>query len=220
MRGAEVVQVYVHDVEHTVVRPDQELAAFARVTLAPGERKRVTMRIERRAFAFWDARAHRWAVETGAFEVRVGTSSRDIRLRKTIDIASTDGPFTADQPAAYRAPSAPLQIDDATFAALIGRPLPARRPLRPFTRQTTLGQLRDSRIGAALYRGARVRAKKDLEHDGDPALAKFAEAMITELPLRAIITLSAKMRWRQLDAFIDAVNGRPLSALRRLVRRR
>ena len=71
----------------------------------------------------------------------------------------------------------------------------------------------------ALFRGARAQAKKDREHGGDPALAKVAEAMITELPLRALITLSAKMRWRQLDALIDVFNGSPIAALRRLRRK-
>ena len=219
-RGAEVVQVYVHDVEHTIVRPEQELAAFARVTLAPGEKKRITLRLERRAFAFWDVRAKRWAVEAGAFELRVGTSSRDIRLRTTVDVDSTDGPFQRDMPESYVAPKAPLRIDRPTFEELLGRRLPARAPTRPFTRETPLEALRDSRVGDALCRGARAQAKKDLEHAGDPALTKFAERMVMELPLRGIVTLSAKMGWRELDALIDTLNGRPLAALRRFVRRR
>lgn len=218
-RGAEVVQLYVHDVEHTVVRPEQELAAFARVALAPGEKKRITLRLERRAFAFWDVRGKRWAVEAGAFELRIGTSSRAIHLRTTIDVASTDGPFERDMPEAYVSPKAPLRIDRSSFEELLGRALPSRAPLRPFTRETPLGALRDSRVGDALCRGARAQARKDLERAGDPALAKFAERMVTELPLRGIVTLSAKMGWRELDALIDTLNGRPLAALRRFVRR-
>jgi beta-glucosidase len=77
--GAEIVQCYVRDVESTVERPVQELKAFAKVTLEPGETKTVTLSLDRRAFAFWDDRAHDWRVEPGTFEVRVGASSRDIR---------------------------------------------------------------------------------------------------------------------------------------------
>ena len=81
VRGAEVVQCYVHDVESSVARPPHELAAFAKVWLDPGEARDVTLLVEDRAFAFWDVDAHAWTVEPGEFELRVGTSSRDIRHR-------------------------------------------------------------------------------------------------------------------------------------------
>jgi beta-glucosidase len=77
-RGAEVVQCYVHDAEAAVERPEQELKAFAKVALEPGESQSVTLPLDRRAFAFWDPVAEGWAVEPGEFEVRIGTSSRAI----------------------------------------------------------------------------------------------------------------------------------------------
>jgi beta-glucosidase len=77
-RGAQVVQCYVHDVDATVERPAQELKAFARVALDPGETTSVTLALDRRAFAFWGAAARDWIVEPGVFELRIGTSSRDI----------------------------------------------------------------------------------------------------------------------------------------------
>jgi beta-glucosidase len=84
VRGAEVVQVYVHDVEATVARPAQELKAFAKVWLDPGESQEVALPLDDRAFAFWDVAAHAWAVEAGEFELRIGTSSRAIVHRLTI----------------------------------------------------------------------------------------------------------------------------------------
>ncbi|MFM8236696.1 MAG: beta-glucosidase [Actinomycetota bacterium] len=83
-RGAEVVQCYVHDVEASVVRPDQELAAFAKVWLDPGETATVELPLTDRAFAFWDVGTGDWRVEPGAFELRVGTSSRDLRHTVTV----------------------------------------------------------------------------------------------------------------------------------------
>jgi beta-glucosidase len=85
-RGAEVVQCYVHDVDATVERPDQELRAFAKVWLDPGETGEVQLDLDERAFAFWDTERHRWTVEPGDFEIRVGSSSRDVRQRFTITI--------------------------------------------------------------------------------------------------------------------------------------
>jgi beta-glucosidase len=85
-RGAEVVQCYVRDIESTVARPQQELKAFAKVWLAPGEARDIELALDRRAFAFWDVNAHDWRVEAGEFELRIGTSSRDIRHRLTITV--------------------------------------------------------------------------------------------------------------------------------------
>jgi len=84
--GVTVVQAYVHDEEASVPRPPQELAAFAKVALAPGEQKTLTLRIPARGLAFWDTSAHAFRVEPGRFELRVGASSRDIRQRASFRV--------------------------------------------------------------------------------------------------------------------------------------
>jgi beta-glucosidase len=83
-RAAEVVQCYVHDVEASVERPAQELRAFAKVELDPGETQPVRLTLGPRAFAYWDVGRGDWFVEPGAFELRIGASSRDIRQRVTV----------------------------------------------------------------------------------------------------------------------------------------
>lgn len=85
--GSEVVQLYVHDPEARVPRPEQELRAFAKVRLAPGERRRVRLALDRRAFAFWDADRKGWVAEPGDYEIRVGRSSRDLPLRARFRLA-------------------------------------------------------------------------------------------------------------------------------------
>ncbi len=82
--GTEVVQCYVHDPATSVARPPQELAAFAKIELAPGERREVTLTLDDRAFAFWSPETHAWTVEPGELEIRVGRSSRDIRATATV----------------------------------------------------------------------------------------------------------------------------------------
>jgi beta-glucosidase len=84
--GDEVVQVYVAPPKSRVPRPPEELKGFARVSLSPGETRQVSLVLEPRAFAFWDARASGWVVSEGAYEIRVGASSRDIRARQTIEV--------------------------------------------------------------------------------------------------------------------------------------
>lgn len=85
-RGREVVQLYVHDEQASVHRPEQELKAFGKLDLAPGETDRVHFELGWRAFAFWDARAHRWTLEPGRYELRVGSSSRAIHHVAQIDL--------------------------------------------------------------------------------------------------------------------------------------
>ncbi len=85
MRGAATVQCYVHDSEASVARPEQELKAFAKVWLDPGASGDLILGLDERAFAFWDIAAHAWTVEPGEFELRVGTSSRAIAHRLTIE---------------------------------------------------------------------------------------------------------------------------------------
>lgn len=87
--GKEVVQLYVADRESTVIRPVKELRDFAKVELAPGETKTVTFTLDRRAFAYYSVRIHDWYVETGAFDIMIGKSSRDIVLTKTVTVEST-----------------------------------------------------------------------------------------------------------------------------------
>jgi beta-glucosidase len=84
--GAEVVQLYVRDAAPQVLRPEQELKGFARVALAPGETRRVVLRLRRDAFAFYDEQSHAWRLPPGRFIVRVGASSRDIRLSGAVDL--------------------------------------------------------------------------------------------------------------------------------------
>ncbi|MCD7725166.1 MAG: glycoside hydrolase family 3 C-terminal domain-containing protein [Clostridiales bacterium] len=89
MAGKEVVQLYVADRESTVIRPVKELRDFAKVELAPGEKKTVTFTLDKRAFAYYSVRLHDWHVETGEFDLMIGKSSRDIVLTRTVTVEST-----------------------------------------------------------------------------------------------------------------------------------
>jgi beta-glucosidase len=78
--GAEVAQVYVSDPSAKVRRPFEELKGFARVELGPGETKHVSIPLDRRSFAYWDAARHDWTVDPGQFVIRVGDSSVNLPL--------------------------------------------------------------------------------------------------------------------------------------------
>jgi beta-glucosidase len=79
--GAEVLQVYVAPPSCSVPRPKRELKGFAKATLARGESRTLEVTLRPAALAFYDASTKKWKAEAGDYEILVGTSSRDIRLR-------------------------------------------------------------------------------------------------------------------------------------------
>ena len=79
--GAETIQLYISDKASSLVRPLKELKGFAKVYLKPGETKQVRLSLDKRSFAFYDPYRKEWIAEAGEFEILVGGSSQDIRLR-------------------------------------------------------------------------------------------------------------------------------------------
>lgn len=84
--GAEIAQIYVSDIESSVKRPVKELKAFEKVFLAPGESKLLEIELLGDAFSFYDETTKSWVLEPGEFEIILGSSSTDIRLRKKIEL--------------------------------------------------------------------------------------------------------------------------------------
>ena len=87
--GKEVVQLYVRDATSSLQRPNKELKSFAKVQLAPGETKTVTLTIARDALAYYDDLAQKWVAEAGEFVALVGSSSQDIRATATFTFTTT-----------------------------------------------------------------------------------------------------------------------------------
>jgi beta-glucosidase len=84
--GVEVVQLYVHDVKSSVDRPVKELKGFRRVMLDPGQAQNVSFTLDKPALSFYSTAKDEWVAEPGAFEVWIGASSRDIRLKGTFEL--------------------------------------------------------------------------------------------------------------------------------------
>lgn len=89
--GAEVVQLYIADLEASVPRPPRELKGFRKLFLQPGETQSVTFTVTPRDLSFWDVETNGWKAEPGIFEIHVGNSSRDLAGRATIKLTDTYG---------------------------------------------------------------------------------------------------------------------------------
>jgi beta-glucosidase len=84
--GDEVVQLYVHAVNSSVKRPVKELRGFQRIGLGPREKRSVTFALPSNDLAFYDVQTKKFVVEPGTFDIMVGSSSSDIRLRDTLQV--------------------------------------------------------------------------------------------------------------------------------------
>jgi beta-glucosidase len=84
--GAEVVQVYVRDVASRLPRPPKELKGFARIELEPGASGAVRIQLPPQAFEYYDPEAKGWLLEPGEFEILVGASATDVRLRASVTV--------------------------------------------------------------------------------------------------------------------------------------
>ena len=92
--GADVAQVYVGDTQAKVPRPAKELKGFVKVSLRPGETKKVSVMLDSRALSYYDVNAKQWRADPGAYDVLVGRSSEQIELRGKLRVTGA-GPAVA-----------------------------------------------------------------------------------------------------------------------------
>ena len=78
--GAETAQLYVHQQQSLLPRPEKELKAFEKVYLKPGEKKQVTINLNTEAFQYFNDVTNNWIAEKGNYNIWVGGSSKDIKL--------------------------------------------------------------------------------------------------------------------------------------------
>lgn len=84
--GAEVVQLYVQEKTPKVDRPIRELKGYKKVHLEPNASETITFKLDKNAFAYYDETTHAWTVNPGAFELSIGTSSRDLPIKEGLTL--------------------------------------------------------------------------------------------------------------------------------------
>lgn len=187
--GAEVVQLYVAKPKRVVFRPEQELKAFTKVKLEPGESQRVTFVLGKCAFRYWNVRTAAWECEAGGYELRIAAASDDVRLTGEVVLAGTGAPnpYEGKELGAYETGKVgDGAVSDAQFAALLGHDVPQRSRVPDAT--TTMRDLVRSRSPLlVLVSAALGLVERKSFADGRPNLSlEFAYNM----PLRAIGQMS------------------------------
>jgi len=221
--GKEVVQVYVHDPESTAFRPEKELKGFAKVDLQPGEETEVQIDLGFRAFAYYDTQLAAWHIEGGDFEVLVGASSQDVRLKAKLLVNSSAETPEVDQEAlsAYYSYPQDGTVSQEAFEALLGRPVlvGSKSKKGSHTLNTPIGDLEDSVIGRIFLNMMMKQVKEMVEGEEDTPTALLMEAMVTELPLRGILMLGdGAINRGMLESLLVMINGRFFKGIAGLIK--
>ena len=86
MDGEEVIQLYVKDVKSKLVMPINSLKSFKRIPIRSGEVATITFELPVSELAYWNENIGAWEVEKGTFEIQLGASSLDIKVKKEVVI--------------------------------------------------------------------------------------------------------------------------------------
>ncbi|MCK8114817.1 glycoside hydrolase family 3 C-terminal domain-containing protein [Anaerosoma tenue] len=201
--GSAVTQVYVRRVEGGVPGPDRVLGGFARFRLEPGETREAVVEIGPRAFQYWDAAGGAWRTPGGVYELRLGGSVDDVRVRATVVVAG-DGVDA-------EAPVHPDRVaGEVAFAAMLGHPIPEAEGPLPYRRNTTIADLAQTWRGRLLRKGIMAMVRKQMAGiaGGDPTRAAMVERVIEDMPLRQLVMASGgRLSYRRLDTILRVLNA-------------
>lgn len=217
--GSEIAQIYVADKESTIFRPVKELKAFKKVFLKAGEEKRISLSLGKRAFAYYNVLIHDWHVESGDFEILVGASSADIRLRGTVHIQSTnpDAPIPDYRETAPDYYTGKVQhVADAQFAAVLGHDIPD-----PVQRGEKLGITNNIEDAQNTKWGGRINKAVTLVTKAvDKGNSGMASAVATQTPIRNFVSMSGGLFSEDMaDGFIQILNDdKPLEGVGKIVK--
>ena len=204
--GEEIAQVYVQPPKGGVFRPVRELKAFTKVSLQPGQKKKVTLEFDKHTFAHYHTAAHSWVVSKGEYVIEVGASVQDIRL--TAPLAVEGVLITADETKLKSYYSGKIQdVSNKEFEKLLGRPLSNSQ----WNRRTrlgihdTVGQLKNGRLLGKLLYGLLRLAQQILFVIHKPNLANNME-FVMNLPFAKIPGFSSgKISHKAIERFLKVI---------------
>ena len=213
--GAEVAQVYVSCKNGKVFRPKKELKGFTKVFLKAGESKTVTVKLEDKAFRYFNVKTDRWEVETADYEIMVAANVFDVRLRQTVPILGQEAPNPYEKLPSYESGWIEKVLDEE-FEKLLGRPIPDGKWSGELTRNDAICQLFYAKSAPArLVYKILTSLKEKAEAKGKPDLNIL---FIYNMPFRAIGKMAGGMvSDKMVDDIVFLVNGHFFRGLGRLI---
>ena len=203
--GAEIAQLYVAKADAAVFRPEKELKGFAKVFLQAGECKTVTIPLDDKAFRYWNVKTDRWETEGGSYQLLVGASVQDIRLRTEVSVQDTGAPdpYAGKAVQCYRTADI-KNVPDAAFEALLGHAIPEDKP--HIDQTMTLGELNHSRSPLCWLAWAVLHTLlKRSSREGTPDLNLLFQY---NMPVRALAQMTGGMVGQEtVDGIVMEAKG-------------
>ncbi|GHV18999.1 hypothetical protein FACS189493_8610 [Spirochaetia bacterium] len=181
--GKEVIQLYVTQENPVIYKPELELKDFTKVSLEPGKSKTVEFTLGNEAFRYYSAKRKKWAVESGNYRIKIGSSSQQIELSApvTVEGDGSQEDYRAAAPDYYNLNQNTV-FTEKSFKAVFGGELPVEPPLKPFTLNSTVTDISGTFIGKILAKVMDQNVTKFTQ--GDPAMETLARRMLADVPLR------------------------------------
>lgn len=215
--GAEVVQMYVGLPNAIVFRPEKELKGFAKVFLKAGESRKVKIPFDDKTFRYWNVKTESWEVETGTYNVMIGSSVTDIRLVGTIErTGSNIGMPYNPALLPYYYTGLVQKISDEEYETLLGHKIPSGEWSGQLGVNDAICQMyyAKSRLARFVYKVLTDKKKKS-EQTGKPDLNVL---FIYNMPLRAIAKMTNGMVGMDMvHGMVEIVNGEFFRGLGRVI---
>ena len=123
--GAEVAQLYVSAKNPKIYRPTKELKGFIKVFLKAGESREVKIPLDDKAFRYFNVKTNQFEIDGGSYDILIGASVADIRLKETVEVQGTDAPSPEDLGKLPSYVSGKItNVSDEEFKALLGHEIP------------------------------------------------------------------------------------------------
>lgn len=215
--GAEVVQLYVGLPNGIVFRPEKELKGFAKVFLKKGESREVSVPFDDKTFRYWNVKTNQWEIEMGTYEIMVGASVSDIRLKGRLAIEGTTNEYPYN-PALlpYYYTGLAQNISDREFETLLGYPIPSGKWSGELGLNDAICQMYYAKSGLARFIYHRLTSmKKKSEDAGKPDLNIL---FIYNMPFRALAKMTGGMVSMEMaEGMLDVVNGRFIKGVGKVI---
>jgi len=205
--GAEVAQLYVSKRDGEVFRPAKELKGFQKVFLKAGESKKVTIKLDDKAFRYFNVATNRFEVEGGDYQILIGASAADIKLSGTVSVKGTGAASPYDKAKLAKYFSGEVKnISDGEFEALLGRPIPDGHWSGTLDMNDAICQLYYAKSGPArlVYKIMTNMLNKSIEK-GEPDLNI---TFIYNMPFRGIAKMAGGMCTMEMaEGILTICNG-------------
>ncbi len=217
VEGAEVAQLYVSLPGAKVFRPKKELKGFVKVSLKPGETKKVEIPFDDKTFRYWNVKTNNWEIEDGTYKIMVGSSSIDMKLEGEIRKSATtnDLPYYLEKMPSYY--SGKIQsVSNEEFEKLLGRSIPDGKWSGQLTSNDAMCQMYYAKSGLARFAYKRLTAmKKKADESGKPDLNVL---FIYNMPFRAMAKMTGgAVSMNMVDGIVKLVNGHFFSGLGQII---